>query len=182
MKQTVRRRTTKKGLTNTEKLIVAGGIVAGGLAIWKYVIKPMQSPGTGSTGTLPETTPAPAPLPAPAPAPEPAPTPSANVQFNGDKVLRLNSAPSPELKYSKMAFNSMVILARRRKTDTGLSNYLQTRLETISQLPLLDLNTKFGKETEKVAKVIMGKKDFTYNAVKLQKITLWNAVGLPNPY
>lgn len=175
-----RKITKKKPLTN--KLLIGAGIIAGSWALWKYVLKGYLQPTTSTDANIP----APA-IPAPI-IPSPViPAPSVSTipkkpPFDPTKVLRLNSTPSEELKLSKQAFNSQIEMARRRKNDPKLSINTRKRLDTISKLPLLDLNTKFGKETEEVAKVILGSKTFTYNGVKLQKIEMWKSLGLPNPY
>ena len=83
---------------------------------------------------------------------------------------------------AKIAFNSQIEMARQRKSNTNLSPATRKRLDTISKLTLLDTNTKFGKETENVAQIILGSKTFTYNGVKNQKIKMWESLGLKNPY
>ena len=177
----VRKKTTrKKGFSTTEKILIASGIGVGGYYLWNKVLSPLLTPpdntpiatvttSGSATATLPTTgttttTPAPA------------------VTFDPTKVLRQGSPASTELKYSKMAFNSEIEMARAKKNVSTYSPNTRERLAAIAALPLLDTNTKFGDETEKVAKVILGSKTFTYNGVKLQKTNMWIALGLGNPY
>jgi hypothetical protein len=176
----VRKKTTqKKSFSTTEKILIASGIGVGGYFLWTKVISPLLTPpditptatvttsGSATAPTLPTTgttTPAPA------------------VTFDPTKVLRKGSPASSELKYSKMAFNSEIEMARSKKNVSTYSPNTRERLAAIAALPLLDTNTKFGDETEKVAKVILGSKTFTYNGVKLQKTNMWIALGLGNPY
>jgi hypothetical protein len=180
----MKRRTTKKKSSITEKILIGAGVIGGAWALWKYVIKDLVNSSVNGSDVLP-ITPTPAPQNAPinlSPAPVIAPQTTKFTAFDPTKVLRLNSSPSEELKLSKQAFNSQIELARKRKSDKSLNALTRKRLETIANLPLLDTNTKFGKETEKVAQTILGAKNFTYNGVKLQKIQMWKSLGLGNPY
>jgi hypothetical protein len=178
----VKKRTSrKKGFSTTEKILIASGIGVGGYFLWTKVISPLLTPpditptatvttsGSATAPTLPTTgttTPAPAPT----------------VSFDPTKVLRKGAPASTELKYSKIAFNSEIEMARAKKNVSTFSTNTRERLAAIAALPLLDTNTKFGDETEKVAKVILGSKTFTYNGVKRQKTNMWIALGLGNPY
>jgi len=177
----VRKKTTrKKGFSTTEKILIASGIGVGGYFLWTKVLSPLLTPpditptatvttSGSATATLPTTgttTPAPAPT----------------VSFDPTKVLRKGAPASTELKYSKIAFNSEIEMARAKKNVSTYSPNTRERLAAIAALPLLDTNTKFGDETEKVAKVILGSKTFTYNGVKRQKTNMWIALGLGNPY
>jgi hypothetical protein len=182
----MKRRTTKKGYTNTEKIVIGAGVIGGVWALWKYVIKDFISPDETSTQTqsLPtvnNTVPALVISPVQT-VTTPQPIKPKQPIFDGSKVLRLNAPPSEELKMSKIAFNSQIEMARQRKSNSNLSPVTRKRLDTISKLTLLDTNTKFGKETENVAQIILGSKTFTYNGVKNQKIKMWESLGLKNPY
>lgn len=178
MKRPIKRRSKKANFTTTEKVVLAGGLLFGVWAGWKYLIKPMLNPEPVTPLDTTTTTTTPAPATDTTPVTQTPGEPA----FNSNKVMKLNSPPSKELKYSKMAFNSEIELARKKRNDHTLDEPTRTRLGAIADLPLLDIETKFGKETQKVAKVILGKTDFTYNGVKTQKINMWKALGLGNPY
>jgi len=180
----VKKRTSrKKGFSTTEKILIASGIGVGGYYLWTKVISPLLTPpditptatvttsGSATAPTLPTTG-------ITTPAPEPTPS----VSFDPTKVLRKGSPASTELKYSKMAFNSEIEMARSKQNDHTLSTNTRSRLSAIAALPLLDTSTKFGNETEKVAQTILGAKTFSYNGVKNQKTNMWIALGLGNPY
>ena len=183
----MKRRTTKKGYSNTEKIVIGAGVIGGVWALWKYVIKDFISPDQTSTQTQ-SLSPANISIPAPVISPIQTVTipqpikPKYTSRFDGSKVLRLNAPPGEELKMSKKAFNSQIEMARQRKSNSNLSPATRQRLDTISKLTLLDTDTKFGKETENVAQIILGSKTFTYNGVKNQKIKMWESLGLKNPY
>lgn len=182
---TKKRTTRKKGLTTTEKLILGGGAVVGLYFLWDKVLSPMLNPAPPAAPTLPADINS-GSLPSGSGTSSSgtgATAPSSDAaKFDPLKVLRKGSSPSSELKYSKLAFNSEIEMARSKKNDHTLTQSTRDRLAEIAKLPLLDTSTKFGDETEKVAKVILGAKTFTYSAVKQQKINMWTALGLGNPY
>ena len=177
----VKKRTSrKKGFSTTEKILIVSGIGVGGYFLWTKVlspllIKPVEAPTAAPTTTGGATVPV---LPSTGTTTTPAPA----ITFDPTKVLRKGSPASTELKYSKMAFNSEIEMARSKQNDHTLSSSTRSRLAAIAALPLLDTSTKFGDETEKVAKVILGAKTFSYNGVKNQKNNMWIALGLGNPY
>jgi hypothetical protein len=177
----VRKKTTrKKGFSTTEKILIASGIGVGGYYLWTKVLSPLLTPpDITPTATVTTSGSATATFPTTGTTTT---TPAPAVTFDPTKVLRKGSPASTELKYSKMAFNSEIEMARAKKNVSTYSPNTRERLAAIAALPLLDTNTKFGDETEKVAKVILGSKTFTYNGVKLQKTNMWIALGLGNPY
>jgi hypothetical protein len=177
----VRKKTTrKKSFSTTEKILIASGIGVGGYFLWTKVLSPLLTPpDITPTATVTTSGSATATLPTTGTTTT---TPAPAVTFDPTKVLRKGSPSSTELKYSKMAFNSEIEMARAKKNVSTYSPNTRERLAAIAALPLLDTNTKFGDETEKVAKVILGSKTFTYNGVKLQKTNMWIALGLGNPY
>jgi hypothetical protein len=177
----VRKKTTrKKGFSTTEKILIASGIGVGGYYLWTKVLSPLLTPpDITPTATVTTSGSATATLPAGGTTTT---TPAPAVTFDPTKVLRKGSPASTELKYSKMAFNSEIEMARAKKNVSTYSPNTRERLAAIAALPLLDTNTKFGDETEKVAKVILGAKTFSYNGVKNQKTNMWIALGLGNPY
>jgi len=178
-----KRTTTKKTLSTTQKVVLGAGIATGLYLLWnkvlKNVIMPTPSPiDTGATQLPPSSI----TLSPSLPITKESSSVTTSPTFNPLKVLRKNAPSSPELKYSKMAFNSVIEMARRKKNDHTITQNTKNRLSAIADLPLLDLDSKFGNETEKVAQVILGAKTFTYSAAKQQKINLWKSLGLGNPY
>lgn len=181
----VKKRTSrKKGFSTTEKILIVSGIGVGGYYLWTKVlspllIKPVEAPTAAPTTTGGATVPV---LPSTGGSTTGSTTTTPAVTFDPTKVLRKGAPASTELKYSKMAFNSEIELARSKQNDHTLSSNTRSRLAAIAALPLLDTSTKFGDETEKVSKVILGAKTFSYNGVKNQKTNMWIALGLGNPY
>lgn len=173
---------------NYKPIIVGAGIAGGLYLAYEYLIKPNIEGGNNDSQ-----------LPPPTPTPQQqtntvlnqvvqgaSSIPSGTMQLDSNKVLRPGFPASTELKYSKIAFNSIIDAARKNK---GSVNPLfpdfqewKKRVERVAGLTLLDINTKYGKGTEDVAKVILGATDFTYNRVKDQKIAFFKKLGLPNPY
>ena len=176
MKKRATRGTKKKGGI-LGKVLLIGGIAGGGYLLYKYVISPMinKEDDQGSTPVLPASSDATALIQGASVQSSSQGTP----KFDANKVLRPGMATSPELVYSKKAFNSVIETARRNRNNPGIP---KARLDRIAELTLLDTGTKYGDPTKVVANVILGATDFTYARVKQQKSAIYKALGLPDPY
>ena len=171
------------------KPILIGSAIAGaGFLTYQFIIKPLIDSGSNENEDI---TPPESQMQIPAPAitqtvQQVTSVPSGTTKFDPAKVLRPGSKTSLELQYCKRAFNSLIELSRKVLPTFVVKSQddfnFKKRLETISKLTLLDVNTEYGAGTKTVAQTILGSTDFTYNRVKSQKIAFYKRLGLPNPY
>jgi hypothetical protein len=175
----------KKGIL--KPVLIGSAIVGAGFLTYRYLIKPLINRESNDEENI-QTPPA---LPIPAPQTTQViqavtQIPSGTAKFDPAKVLRPGAKSSLELQYSKRAFNSLIELSRKVLPTFVVKSQddfnFKKRLETVSKLTLLDVNTEYGSGTKTVAKTILGVTDFTYQRVKSQKIAFYKRLGLPNPY
>jgi len=176
---------TKKNIV--KPLLIGSAVIGAGYLTYRYLIKPMFNSGSEEIDSTIDTT------VLPVPAPQITQTiqtvtsiPSGTAKLDPGKVLRPGAKSGLELQYSKRAMNDVIETARKYLGSFVVKSQddfnFKKRLEAISKLTLLDVNTEYGKGTESVAKVILGRTDFTYQRVKAQKIAFYKRLGLANPY
>jgi len=175
----------KKGIL--KPILIGSAIVGAGYLAYKFIFAPLTNRGTDEENL--DQTPAALPIPAPQitqTVQTVTSVPSGTAKFDPGKVLRPGAKSSLELQYSKRAMNDVIETARKYLGSFIVKSQddfnFKKRLEAISKLTLLDVNTEYGAGTKTVAQVILGRTDFTYQRVKAQKTAFYKRLGLPNPY
>jgi len=175
----------KKGIL--KPVLIGSAIVGAGFLTYRYLIKPLINRESNDEENI--QTPAALPIPAPQitqTVQAVTSVPSGTAKFDPGKVLRPGAKSSLELQYSKRAMNDVIETARKYLGSFVVKSQddfnFKKRLEAISKLTLLDVNTEYGAGTKTVAQVILGRTDFTYQRVKAQKTAFYKRLGLPNPY
>lgn len=176
---------TKKNII--KPVLIGSAVIGAGYLTYRYLIKPMFNSGSEEIDTTVDTTVLQVPAPQITQTVQAVTSvPSGTTKFDPAKVLRPGSKSSLELQYCKRAFNSLIELSRKVLPTYTVKSQddfnFKKRLEAISKLTLLDVNTEYGAGTKTVAQTILGVTDFTYQRVKSQKIAFYKRLGLPNPY
>jgi hypothetical protein len=143
------------------KILLAGGLVAGGVLGFRYLKKRREAAqGPIYAGSVPGAAPAP-PLPASIVS-TPRPSAPPTVQLNYNELLKRGSR------------GAMVKLVQRAANDI--------MRDVLKNPKRLDIDGAFGPATESVINILSGKKSITYNEMKALKKRMYIEKGLPDPY